>query len=206
MIFVISDAQGKIQVYTSTPMDPEKCTPSKLYLLIDDCNSSKQLKKSNLFVRTMRNMNMCPLIASSLSIAGAAKIYSENGVRKVAGWEGEIFNSIADKMNFTRVLTPELPGLWGDQLPNGTWNGIHGNILNGKTDVGFCIMFPATDRLDFEEYSNPIMNDRYVWILPKALPTNWNKLLLPFKKYAWIATLISVMLVLGAMHLATTTK
>ncbi|XP_024946703.1 glutamate receptor ionotropic, delta-1-like [Cephus cinctus] len=105
---------------------------------------------------------------------------------QVRGYEGNLFNTLAEAMNFTPVILTPPSALWGDELHNGSWTGIHGNIKNGIADVGFCQVLPMASRLHFEEYSVPITTDTYIWILPEVSPINWNKLLVPFKMNVWI--------------------
>ena len=79
-------------------------------------------------------------------------------------------------MNFEVEVLRPTKYLWGDELPNGSWTGLHGYVQRDYADIAAGLIAPSYHRLHFEDYSQPITTDNCVWIVPETRPDNWNKL------------------------------
>ncbi|XP_072757068.1 uncharacterized protein [Anoplolepis gracilipes] len=89
------------------------------------------------------------------------------------GLDEIILETVAQHMNFTAIrMSPSDNQSFGHQLPNGTYVGAIGDVVNGKTDICFESFFikkystDAEEDIDFTVYMD---FDKICVIVPKAL-------------------------------------
>ena len=58
------------------------------------------------------------------------------GKYKVKGSFPDLLNTLAGTKNFTYTIEPPPDGKWGGLQPDGTWNGMIDQVINGKADFG----------------------------------------------------------------------
>ncbi|ROT64305.1 Variant Ionotropic Glutamate Receptor [Penaeus vannamei] len=82
--------------------------------------------------------------------------------------------------------------LWGDRLPNGSWDGIVDVLYTGKADIGVGNMYVSDlhDRMDFQHYSAPYAVERSCFTAKMEPPVpRWRSLILPYQTETWLAFL-----------------
>lgn len=68
-------------------------------------------------------------------------------------------------------------------------------MQSGAADLGIAMITPFSERLLFEDYSQPFAVDRYVWVLPPASDVNWNNLWQSYHVHVWMAIGLALMFV-----------
>ena len=53
----------------------------------------------------------------------------------------DLLNTLATTMNFTYTMAKPPDNKWGGQAPDGTWNGMMNQVVNGKIDFGKHMSF-----------------------------------------------------------------
>ncbi|XP_049772029.1 glutamate receptor ionotropic, kainate glr-3-like [Schistocerca cancellata] len=71
--------------------------------------------------------------------------------------------------------------------PNGTWEGLVGQLMRGHTDFGLALLMLTTARLNAVDFSLPLVFSRVVVIIqePKEEEITWNSFLRPFDVRLW---------------------
>ncbi|CAG7719859.1 unnamed protein product, partial [Allacma fusca] len=116
------------------------------------------------------------------------------------GLEVKIFHELSNYINFTYDIY-ELKGSerWGQDLGDGDWNGLIGEVSKSKADIGFANVFLLDGREKVVDVTVPYDQDRGCFAVPRpeALQ-HWLGLILPFSWEVW-ACLISMAIVSGPM-------
>ncbi|XP_064101109.1 ionotropic receptor 21a-like [Macrobrachium nipponense] len=85
--------------------------------------------------------------------------------------------------------------MWGNRLPDGTFNGLVGLIGSGKADLGTgnIMISISSGRHEFIEFSAPYSSDE-ICLLARVEPPlpKWMALFLPFKWESWIAVFVGM--------------
>ena len=58
------------------------------------------------------------------------------GKYDIVGSFPDLLNTLAYTMNFTYTMAKPPDNKWGGQAPDGTWNGMMNQVVNGKIDFG----------------------------------------------------------------------
>nr|QEI46869.1 ionotropic receptor 68a [Galleria mellonella] len=123
-----------------------------------------------------------------------------NDSNKVGGVEIEILNTLSEKMNFVPKLYEPINAdiyKWGRKLPNGSFSGLLGEMVNGNADLALGNLQYNPYHLELTDLSIPYTSQCWTFITPEALTDNsWKTLILPFTLYMWIAVLL-VLLITG---------
>jgi len=136
------------------------------------------------------NLNGCSFRVSTLKFHPF--IIFDNST--LDGSEIRLILSIADKMNVTLKFSVSLaPERKGQQLPNGTWTGLRGEIIYGLSDMIFGhILTNLDDHLLFDDtiiYSS----DKFSWYIARADPyPRWLSMARVFTPETWLVLLIVI--------------
>ncbi len=121
--------------------------------------------------------------------------------------------AVSEALNFTfKIQPPTDGGKWGAQLPDGSFNGLLGDIQvkdmspyleqfickhffqRSKTDVGFANLFVLPDEKGYLDFLAPHSNVYVCFIVAKPPPNpKWMDLTFPFGIGTWIATIFTLM-------------
>nr|APZ81418.1 ionotropic receptor 41a.4 [Adelphocoris lineolatus] len=106
------------------------------------------------------------------------------------GVELRILKSFCKQSNCSLVpVTDDF--LWGELFENGTSNGIVGNVLQDKADLGVGAVYLWY--YDHIEFAYPYMPSRVTVLLPKPSPMpEWRVPLAPFDFALWVALIVSI--------------
>lgn len=71
---------------------------------------------------------------------------------------------------------------WGRKQPDGSFDGLLGDIISGKADIGLGDFHYTPYHLDLIDLSLPYNTECLTFLTPEALTDNsWQTLILPFK-------------------------
>jgi hypothetical protein len=77
--------------------------------------------------------------------------------------------------------------LWGRPLKNGSWTGILGQVLSGKSDVAICGLYYICHLSNGFECSMPYVFDKTLWCIPCPKPfPHWMSLSRVFDISLWL--------------------
>ena len=96
--------------------------------------------------------------------------------------------SLTRALNFKLELTsPSDGGLWGEDLKNGSYTGLVGDVQTNKVDLGWAGIFLFPERANIIGYTYPTFYDSVCFMVAKsqALP-HWLALILPLDQTTWI--------------------
>ncbi|XP_059045267.1 glutamate receptor ionotropic, kainate glr-3 [Achroia grisella] len=155
-----------------------------------------------LFADKTSNLNGEVLDVVYLDHVPSVVVTKSNDSDKVGGVEIEILNTLSEKMNFVPKLYQPINAdlhKWGTKLPNGSFSGLLGEMLNGNADLALGNLQYNPYHLELTDLSIPYTSQCWTFITPEALTDNsWKTLILPFTLYMWIAVLL-VLLITGTI-------
>ncbi|XP_071546584.1 glutamate receptor ionotropic, kainate 1-like isoform X2 [Panulirus ornatus] len=105
-----------------------------------------------------------------------------------------VLNTLASALNFTYEISEQRDRAWGLQQPNGSFNGVVGDLESEVAD--FCIlMAPTPARIQAMEFSGAYPSDvlSVTSLKPTLLPQHL-ALIRPFAGELWVILLVSVVL------------
>ncbi|XP_066945382.1 probable glutamate receptor [Macrobrachium rosenbergii] len=79
----------------------------------------------------------------------------------------DLFNIVAEKLNFTYTIYRPSDQEWGREMPNGSFTGMIGMCQRKEVDVAIGPFVMAWDRYQAADYSTTIHFDQYGIILPR---------------------------------------
>ncbi|KAK4312779.1 hypothetical protein Pmani_015793 [Petrolisthes manimaculis] len=95
-------------------------------------------------------------------------------------------------INFIQVPNGEV---WGQRLPNCSWDGLVGMLGRGDADIGIANLFITSllSRTDFQHFSAPFHQavNCVVMKVPPEVP-RWQSLTWPFREDVWLAMLMGI--------------
>ena len=190
-----TSASTTVGVYTWFPyrLPSGRCGEFLQLVLLDTCLAAcnmtdRFLNDSPIFEQKIpHNLNGCPFRVSTLKFHPF--IIFDNST--LDGSEIRLMLSIADKINVTLQLSVSLaPERKGQQLRNGTWTGLRGEIIYGLSDMIFGhILTNLDDHLVFDDtivYSS----DKFSWYIARADPyPRWLSMARVFTPEMWLLLL-----------------
>ena len=72
----------------------------------------------------------------------------------------ELLNILAERLNFTLEFIPSIDGSYGNQLENGSWNGMVGMLQRGEADLAIPFLAMLAHRLDAIDFPKAITSYR----------------------------------------------
>ncbi len=88
------------------------------------------------------------------------------GTGKILGYEG-IFGEgmwrLAKKLNYTLTFNPPADNKWGNLEPDGTWNGLVRQLIDGEVDIVTCGLTITKERDEVVDYTVPVFQVQRGW-------------------------------------------
>jgi hypothetical protein len=147
----VSDTETRVDLFSWFPFQsPHDCTRVTDAVLMDQWSYGAFVKKADLFPKKItRNLNLCPLIASTKDWGDLVTVSTESSSDRAEakityknGLEMALFNTIAETFNMTTAFIAPIPSydnIWGDYSPqNNTYTGVIGDAKFGRSNVSFC--------------------------------------------------------------------
>ncbi|KAJ4446585.1 hypothetical protein ANN_13282 [Periplaneta americana] len=200
---ITENMNDKIELFTWFPFQsPERCTHVHDIVLLDHWVNGSFLNNTNLFPKKIsRNLNRCPLIASTIpwqNLVIPSKTHEGNNEmerRYNDGLEVILYNTIVDSLNMTPGFTEPLPAydnIWGDYFPvEGEYTGVIGDAKFGRSNISFA----ALARNAFFEYhvdsTHSYMESGFNWYVQCArLRPRWQAFVRTFTLSVWLALIL----------------
>ncbi|XP_068211816.1 probable glutamate receptor [Palaemon carinicauda] len=117
----------------------------------------------------------------------------DNGTISAHGIAVEIFETIIQKMNYSHSYVTADDGEWGRLLANGSWTGMIGMAVEGKTDAVLGPVGVTWVRNQVVDYTTTLYFDYNGIFLPKPIPEkDLSNFLKPLSVETW-AVLVAVL-------------
>lgn len=117
------------------------------------------------------------------------------------GYEVDLLNSVANKLNFTYTVSNVADGKWGHIEADATWSGMVAQAAFGDVDFVICDMFLTYIRVKMFDPTISFDKDYMVFVAPN--PGQYPKylaLIRPFDSLVWILV-FSSLIVLSVVYL-----
>ncbi|XP_076164712.1 glutamate receptor U1 isoform X2 [Ptiloglossa arizonensis] len=131
-------------------------------------------------------------------------LFVKNEVNRTIGMRGffgEVILLLQQGMNCT--FSYQEINSWGIRLPNGTWSGSIGMLMDDKADLAATELMMTLDRLDVVEFTTPVYSTKCrVYIKrPDTMAIKWDAYLAPFTFSVWNA--IALTIIITSLTIAT---
>jgi hypothetical protein len=147
----VRDMETQLDLFSWFPFQsPNNCTHVTDTVLMDQWKNGYFVKNTDLFPQKItRNLNRCPLIASTMSWGSlVVPTFESNseGKEKVVtfkdGLEVILYRNILEALNMTASFINAVPGesnVWGDYDPErNSYTGVIGDAKFGRSNISFC--------------------------------------------------------------------
>ncbi|KAK4312776.1 hypothetical protein Pmani_015790 [Petrolisthes manimaculis] len=122
----------------------------------------------------------------------------EAGNPRIYGRDVEVVRALAAACNFILNFREVPQGeVWGELLPNGSWNGLIGMLGSGDGDLGIANIFITSllGRRDYQHFSAPFHQSVNCVILRVSPPVpRWQAPSWPFRSDTWITLAVGLIL------------
>jgi hypothetical protein len=163
-----------------------------------DVNKGHFLRNISLFPSKIpSNLGQCRIVASTMTFEPYVmpNTTTHLNITYKDGLEVLLFHFVTNAMNLKVNFRPPPPQneLWGQELTEGIWTGIRGNVINETADVAFCAMSLRSMVSQYVDGTKPYINGGIVWVVPCARKKpRWKSILLVFSSSTWILILAAV--------------
>ncbi|XP_064079703.1 ionotropic receptor 21a-like [Macrobrachium nipponense] len=156
-----------------------------------------KLHRGNVFPKKFDNFHGAKVRVATFELEPFivyAKDDSGNFVGRI-GVDMQVIDGLSRAKNFTvdffEVSDDEK---WGNRYPDGSWDGLMGQVFSEASDIAVCNVFIDGPRWGLIDYSFPYnyMPACFVAPSPKPLP-NWQSPTLPFAWSTWISIGIAIL-------------
>ncbi|KDR09956.1 hypothetical protein L798_15790 [Zootermopsis nevadensis] len=174
--------------------------------LIDQWSSfSRFLHNRHLFPsKVPHNLKGCPITVSTIVyepfVLDPDVIPNDKNstvLRYKDGFEIRLLRLIGSAINASLVFRPPPDNgeLWGRNLLNGTWTGIRGDVVHGKSDVALCAIVVTSENSVVMDPTVTYMRGGFVWVVPhpETFP-RWLSVFRVFKLFAWLCIIVTILL------------
>jgi ionotropic kainate glutamate receptor 3/ionotropic kainate glutamate receptor 5 len=191
-------------VYTWFPYQtPNKCNERFKAVLIDrwvlnKSNNSHFLYNVSLYPQKVpKDFHGCPLRVSGFEfppVIMGMKQNDEGNTVYEQGTEVRLLEEIAKRSNMSIAYRPPPPEneFWGDELGNGSWTGLTGEVARGYSDIALDNFWYKCHITNDLECLIPHVIDTVRWFVPCAKPYPlWTSITRVFKAYLWLGLLVA---------------
>lgn len=147
----VRDAETQVDLLSWFPFQsPKNCSRVTDVVLMDQWKNGHFVKNTDLFPQKItRNLNRCPLIASTMQwgtfVMRTNESNSEGTGSNVTyqdGLEVILYRNVLEAFNMTASIIEAAPGygnVWGDYDPvANTYTGVIGDAKFGRSNISFC--------------------------------------------------------------------
>ncbi|XP_023710270.2 uncharacterized protein LOC111866019 [Cryptotermes secundus] len=157
---------------------------------------------ADLFPDKMRNLEGREIRVTTINYLPYVVLIHDNETPVYDGVEFLVFMEFANKINASWKLVLDEDNFWGTAWPNGSGNGILGNIAEDRADVGFAALYSWHSTFLWTDYTVSCLTAGVTCLVPKPkmLPT-WMSLWLPFSPAMWTAIVVSIVVITLALYM-----
>ena len=134
----------------------------------------------------------------------------EDGSYSYDGYLYQLWEILAKQLQLRYRIQPLLEGGYGNVNPNGTWNGLMGELVAGRADVALTWLTYRPDRAAVVEFVDavPVERDQYAFYVPRSSEQKtefgfhmFALLLKPLDPVVWWTLLASLLVVSAALRM-----
>ena len=115
-------------------------------------------------------------------------------------WQ-QLFAQLGSRMNYNFIIRRPADGKWGNELPNGSWDGIVGEVSQKVGDVS-CLLSRTPSRLKVLDFSDLFAVEPLTLIVSAgSAPPRFVILATPFDLAVWLL-ILGTLVVIAAMAFA----
>ena len=197
-----------LNAYTWFPYrTPASCGETKDSILydrwvLDNESNGHFLYNAPLYPQKIpKYFNGCPLRVSTFEyppVVMELKTDKEGTVTYEEGIEVKLLNEMVKRTNMSIVYRPLPPdnGYWGEDLGNGSWTGLPGEIIRGYSDAALDNIWYKCHLINEIECLVPHLTDSAKWFVPCAKPySRWTSITRVFTAHFWLGFLVAYIIV-----------
>ncbi|XP_071518321.1 glutamate receptor U1-like [Panulirus ornatus] len=120
---------------------------------------------------------------------------AENGTVVLRyGVDIEVVIAVARVLNMTLDFTETSNGeMWGEELENGSWYGLMGQLQRHEVDIGLANLFISSHNLQVPDLTSPYRTEMMCFMTRTEPPLpQWQSLAFPFHQWTWLAVLVGL--------------
>ena len=164
--------------------------------VMDNDNKGHFLYNASLYPNKIpKHFHGCPLRVSAFEYAPVMmgmKTNNDSTIEYEEGIEVKLLHEMAKRTNVSILYRPPPPdnGYWGEDLGNGSWTGLPGEIIRGYSDIALDNFWYKCHLINEMECLVPHFVDSARWFVPCAKPyPRWTSITRVFKAYLWLGFL-----------------
>ncbi|PNF40412.1 hypothetical protein B7P43_G01569 [Cryptotermes secundus] len=154
-----------------------------------------------------KDFHGCPLRVSGFQfppVMMEKKLNDDGKIEYEQGTEVRLLEQMARRTNMSILYRPPPPdnGFWGEELGNGSWTGLSGEVATGYSDIALDNFWYKCHIINDIECLVPHLMDSARWFVPCANPyPRWTSITRVFKAYLWLGLLVAYIIVALLMWL-----
>ena len=129
-------------------------------------------------------------------VSFSTKNMTKRNINKKFNWAGlvpQIFETLAENLNFTFELEMSRDGNWGAQNKGtGEWNGLIKDLIDDVADIASAPLTVLKSRSLVVDFLLPVQSDSNTFIIRKHSSYSWDLFFKPFHLSTWIIIFIFV--------------
>ncbi|XP_047542014.1 glutamate receptor ionotropic, kainate 2 [Vanessa atalanta] len=128
------------------------------------------------------------------------QMFSEDGEPLYEGYCIDLIDKIAEEMGFDyEIITPK-SGTFGRRLPNGSWDGIVGDLMTGETDIAVAALTMTAEREEVVDFVAPYFEQTGILIVIRKpiRKTSLFKFMTVLRTEVWLS-IVAALLLTGFM-------
>lgn len=192
-ILVKAQSSSKALLFTFFPFNGESCGVTTPTIINDFDDESSRWRNGVFFPMKLRNLQNCSVkVGYDKSHASTSAKRLSNGTVNYSGVVVDILRGLATTLNFSIAMTEFSQGV-GIFFDNKSATGLMNRAYIGDVNLIFGTLSLQKSRMEYLSDSRPIFSDNIILVIPKAiLLGSFEKLLLPFEFFTWIAVLLLI--------------
>ncbi|XP_045456697.1 glutamate receptor ionotropic, kainate 5 [Melitaea cinxia] len=128
------------------------------------------------------------------------QIFTDNGEPLYEGYCIDLIDKIADEMGFDYEIVTPKSGTFGKRLPNGSWDGIVGDLMTGETDIAVAALTMTAEREEVIDFVAPYFEQTGILIVIRKpiRKTSLFKFMTVLRTEVWLS-IVAALLLTGFM-------
>lgn len=168
-----------ISLLTFMPFNAGTCNNVKIVKINEFDSENLRWESKNFFPRKFKNLQNCSLRVGTYESSPGLMIRNDTSRVKVYGFEGDMFNHVAEKLNFSMQFAV-VNDSSGTVYENGSATGLMGRLMLNEFDLIMSMFSAYTFRAIYLTPTTSYYTDQFVIIIPG------DRLLDPFAKLFYV--------------------
>nr|AMM70666.1 ionotropic receptor 8a [Heliconius melpomene rosina] len=127
-------------------------------------------------------------------------MFTEDGHPIYEGYCIDLIDKIAEAMDFDYEIVTPKTGTFGRRLPNGSWDGIIGDLMTGETDIAIAALTMTAEREEVVDFVAPYFEQTGILIVIRKpiRKTSLFKFMTVLRTEVWLS-IVAALLLTGFM-------